>query len=174
MKVRFANARRLALACALALLLRPAAGEEKPVIVSVPGLFSYHAPPGWSMLTLPQIPNPVSVDSRQQSPRPWIQVDGVHSQTPLAQFVAENEQRLKEMVPGSKIVEEAPFLTTANAHGVRVVVRSKPHEHEFQAVYYFFDAPYNTKLMIFANGLAPAFERNAPLFDEAIRTLVID
>jgi hypothetical protein len=163
----------LALVCAISAILTSARGQEAVTTISQSGLFSYHIPPGWKVVTLPRLHNPISTDLQQDAPRPYIQIDSVSSLESLADFTAANKASLKSMVPNSEVIEENPFVTSAGIKGVRVVVKARPYNDDFQTIYYIFENSKNVKFIVMANSAAAAFEKNAPLFDAAIKTLVL-
>ena len=162
----------LAFCCALTPLPGPALGQQADATVTRPGLFSYQAPPGWRVLTLPRIENPISTDPAQKEARPYIQVDTAASDASLAEFAEGNKKSMKAMVPSTQIIEEKPFVTTAGLKGIRIMITAHPGQRDQQAVYYLFESPKQTKFVVIANVAAAGFEKNAPLFDAAMKTFV--
>jgi hypothetical protein len=159
--------------CALAAILSPAHGQQADATVSRPGLFSYQAPPGWRVLTLPRIENPIATDPQQREASPYIEVDTAASVASLADFAEANKKSMKAMVPSTEFIDEKPFVTAAGLQGIRIVTTAHPGQRDQQAIYYPFDGPQKTKFVVIANVAPAAFEKNAPLFDAAIKTFVL-
>lgn len=141
--------------------------------VKVGDVFSYQAPPGWKVLTVAGVKNPIATDPQQRDTSPFIQADTLASTTPLEEFVEANKQQMKKMVPSTEFLGQASFVTTAGLKGMRVVASAHPGVRDYKAVYYMFDGPHGTKVVIFANVGAAGFEKNEALFDAAIKTMVL-
>jgi hypothetical protein len=161
-----------ALYCAWAAFVNPAQGQQENATVTRPGVFSYQAPPGWRVLPLPRIENPISTDPEQREAAPYIQVDTAASAASLADFAEANKKSMKAMVPSTLFLEEKPFATAAGVQGIRIVATAHPGKRDQQAIYYLFEGPQKTKFVVIANVAPAAFEKNAPLFDAAMKTFV--
>ena len=112
--------------CAFATFLSPARGQKVDATVTRPGLFSYQAPPGWRVVTLPRIENPISTGPNQREAHPYIEVDTAPSAASLADFSEANKKSMKAMVPSTQFLDEKPFTTAAGLQGIRIVSTSSP------------------------------------------------
>ncbi len=171
----------IAVACAL-IACSPgrARGEESHATVKEAGLFSYQAPPSWIVMKTPGMRHPISTDVQLEKGmfRTLIWVDTQTSEKSLADFAAAQRARLEMNIVVTKALDESPFVTDAGLKGIRMVARANRTEDEYNAIYYFFeggkDKDKGVKLVVSAVSSISAFEKNATLFDAAVKTFVAE
>lgn len=167
------------LVAAGALLAR--ADDAPTVRVFVPNVFSYQAPPGWTLLKVSpdaasQVPYPVAIDPGHDPdhPRALITVNVDSSPQPLLDWCRGSLERSRAQFAEyqARIGDPEPFTTAAGVRALRAPIYltagSKPLRYEM----YFFDAPGGQKLAVACTCPAEDVDHYLPLFETAMKTFV--
>jgi hypothetical protein len=149
------------------------AAEEFGQTVLDRGLFSYQAPPGW---TVPESSDahPVAVGPMKDGFAPDIHIDIRPNTKTVKEYVAAKVRAVRTAFPDFKFIDERPFSTTAGLDGIRAVVTDTVGKFRLEQVFYFFDGGANRILVISARCLAADGARAAPIFDASIKTLSLE
>jgi hypothetical protein len=137
------------------------------------GLFSYQAPPGWTVPEM-NLSHPVAVGPMKNGFAPNIHVDIKTSSKTVADFVAENLRAVRAAFPDFKLIDQRPFSTAAGLDGIRVVITDTVDKFHLRQIFYFFDGGSNQILVISACCLAADGARDTPIFDGSIRTFSLE
>lgn len=148
--------------------------QQANTLRSTEGHFVMAIPSGWQQVAVAGMQYPVLTDPKPNAFSPYIQINTVPTPMPLSEFVANNKKQYKKTVPDGAILEEKPFVTDKGLRGVRLVAKGNVGGKDLQAVYYLFKGPNNTIYSIMANSDAAGFQANAPIFDDAIKSLVVE
>jgi hypothetical protein len=152
-------------------------GAETGSTVLARGLFSYQAPPGW---TVPSGDLPENVASISRGPRrngfaPDILVFIQGSSKFLSDYVAAYLKSLKEKPAiHLSVLEQKVFSTSAGLDGIRVVIANAGKKRDLLQVLYFFDGGSNKVIVVIANSLAYDGKREIPLFDASLKTFSLE
>jgi hypothetical protein len=164
-------------------LLRAAATTPAtpPELVSVPHLFQYQAPPGWSVRSIATFSKyPIARNEANAAVVPQITVEMETSPEPLAnwsrQFLAKNRDSLAAYRVRTGDLE--PFITTAGARGFHATLDFSanvgPTTLQLHYAYYFFEGSKNAKFVVACLCARDDTDHDAPLFDAAMTTFVPD
>ena len=148
------------------------ADEGGPTVLDK-GLFSYQAPPGWTVPEM-NLAHPVAVGPMKDGFAPNIHVDIKPNAKPMKEFVADNLSAVRAAFPNYKLVDQRPFFTAAGLDGSRVMITDTVGRFHLQQIFYFFDGGSNQVLVISASCLAADGVREAPIFDASIKTFSLE
>jgi hypothetical protein len=151
----------------------PGRGDERGPTVLDKGLFSYQAPPGWTVPEM-NLSHPVALGPMKNGFAPNIHVDIKPNAKPMDEYVAENLRSVRAAFPDFNLIDQRPFSTAAGLDGIRVVVTDTVGKFRLQQIFYFLDGGSNQVLVISACCLAADGDREAPLFDASIRTFSLE
>ena len=154
-------------------LAPPTLAQEGGPTVLAKGLFSYQAPPGWTLITSPYCKFPVSLGAKSDGLNPIIYV----AVRPFPGTLSDCTAALLTILRAEfnrTIVNQQPFATSAGLEGVRIVMRQPTHKVNVQSVYYLFDGGGGNKLMIVAGCAASDASRDTPLFDASVKTFSLE
>lgn len=149
---------------------------DGPRTVVAPGLFSYQAPPGWTVQDSPISKYKVSFASPASGFAANINVVIETAAVPLNDYVTASLSQLKAtpMLLNVKVVSQQPFQTAGGLDGQRVVVTDAMGKMDLQQTFYFFDGGSNAKLVVTASCLSSDGAADAPLFDAALKTFTLE
>jgi hypothetical protein len=161
----------------LAGLSLPGRGEDLRPTVLAKGLFSYQAPPGWTLLDSVSSKFPVAVGPRIDRFTPTLSVDIDDFSGSLDAYVKDRKNMLKR--GGGRFTRVTPItrelvVTSAGLDGVRVIYRAIREGRELWLVCYYFDGGSNKMLRVTGTSLAIGGRTNGVLFDAAVKTLTLE
>jgi hypothetical protein len=151
-------------------------GDEMGSTVLAKGLFSYQAPPGWSVQQASFSKYPVSAAPRRNGFAANIDVVIESSPKALGDYVSsslaafQSSGALRDM----HVVNQRPFLTAAGLDGIRVEATDMAGPYHLREIFYFFDGGSDNKLVVTASCLARDGIRDAPLFDASLKTFTLE
>jgi len=151
----------------------PGHGEPLGPTVLDKGIFSYQAPPGWTVSEL-TASHPIAVGPSENGFAPNIHVDiGPNTKT-VKDYVADNLRAVRAAFPDYKLIDQRPFYTAAGLDGIRVVITDTVQKVHLQQIFYFFDGGSNQILIISGCCLVADGARKAPIFDASIKTFSLE
>ncbi len=165
-------ARLLSFGAALCAAVMPLCADAGPTVLAK-GLFSYQAPPGWTLLDSSLSKFPVSIGKASNGLKPNIFVAMRSFPGGLPDYTATFLTALRGKF-NTTIVDQQPFVTSAGLDGNRIVTRQPTPSVNAQIVYYLFDGGGGNKLMIAAACAASDAKQDTPLFDAAVKSFTLE
>ena len=166
----------MALAVCSATLLAPVRGDERGPTVLEKGLFSYQAPPGWTVQQENFSKYPVSTAPRRNGFAANIDVVIARNSQSLDDYVRSTLAALRSSgaLRDVRMVERRPFSTAAGLDGLRVEVAALAGSYQLREFLYFFDGGSANKLVVTASCLESDAARDALLFDASLKTFSLE
>ena len=155
----------------LAAVLVPLQADDQGATVSVDGLFTYQAPPGWEIKEVGPSKLKVAVGPAKGGFGPNINVVNEDYDGALEKYVEASKAQLQktDTFKNLTVVSETPFTAANGARGVRLLITDTVGSTDLQQIFYFFDATKG-KLVVTATCLAATGESFTPLFDASMKT----
>jgi hypothetical protein len=167
--------RLILLLSASALAFLPARADGGPTVVQ-PGLFSYQAPPGWTVQESPVSKYKISLAAPVNGFAANINVVIENAPVSMNDYVTASLNGLKSAtaLQDVKILSQEPFTTAAGLAGQKIVVTDTMNKIGVRQTFYFFDGGSDNKLVITASCAQPDGAADAVLFDAAMKTLTLE
>jgi hypothetical protein len=141
------------------------------------GLFSYEAPPGWSVCLHADSNLEIAQAGKSGSDYGEIRVSILKSDSSIHDFMVAGLRRL-ETAQKARVVSRQPFLTAAGLDGFRLVLEGPllagADEAPTCRVLYFFDGGSNQKIIVEGTCPRSLSSRYLPLIDAAMKTFSLE
>jgi hypothetical protein len=160
---------------ALALLILAPGHARAQAKISVPDVFSYDIPPGWSREDIPNM-YPAAVEltgpGDAAQAKAMISVTSKTSNAKLSNWCADAMARNQKQFAslGAQVGPLQPFTTTAGIAGYRATIDLAARGRQLHYVMYFFDGGSGAKITITCACPAADIAHYAPLFEAAMKT----
>lgn len=140
--------------------------------VSAPGIFTYQAPPGWTVKDTAMSKYKICFDTPKNDFAANINVVVQPYPKPLADYVALNKSQIKSvpMLQNVLITDEKPFTTAAGLQGTRLVITDTVGKSDLEQTFYIFAGDGDTKYVVTASCLVTDAQTYAPVFDASMKT----
>lgn len=144
------------------------------VTVDQPKLYSYQAPAGWTLQTLPSAQYPVACDTQDGRTKATISVEIDTAPGPLdawtAQSLAKNKVQFSQY--NIQIGDQKPFATGSGVNAIQVPITLTAGGNGIQFVDYFFAGSSDAKIAVTCSCPAADAAHYIPLFETAMKTFV--
>ncbi len=159
-----------------ALLVAPfAASADTPgPTVSVPGLFSYQTPPGWTVQKVASATYPAAQEIKNGAVAAMITVEIDHTPGPLDQWLKKSLAKNKVQFASYDFIASAPVpcVTASGVQGFRVITHLTANSRSLYFVAYNFTGSADAKIVVTCNCPAADADHYTPIFDAAMKTFV--
>jgi hypothetical protein len=154
------------------------ADQPAPTVVSVPGVFSYVAPPGWVTINLPNSAYPTAVENPNAADpkhvKAFITITNDTSSSGLTAWCTQTMARNKAQFAllNATVGELEPFTTTAGANAYRAPVDLTARGKAVHYFLYFFAGSNDAKITVTCACATSDVVHYAPLFEAAMKSFI--
>ena len=163
---------RLLTIVTLALCSVSTLGAEERLVIKDP-LFSYLAPAGWAVRSLPQSKFKICHAAPDREFAPNINVVIESAPVGLDAYVNGNMAGLGRMFRGVKVVSNTPFTSAKGAKGRRLIVEFAHEGRQLRNLLYIFTGKGNRKYVVTGSGLKVYGSKYDQAFDSAAQTFAV-
>lgn len=164
--------RSIVVALFLAPLLTRA--EDQGTTVSIPNLFFYQAPVGWTVQKLPSATYPAATETKNGNVQAMISVEVDHKAGELNEWCHSSLEKNKVQFASYNMNagELKPFITSSGAKGFRVIFTLTANSNKLAFIDYFFSGSADTKIAITCMCQQPELDHYSPIFETAVKSFV--
>jgi hypothetical protein len=142
--------------------------------VSVPQVFSYQAPSGWTVQKIPNATYPAATDFKNGDISATITVETDHASGPLKEWCQKSLMKNKDQFAQYNFSagDLVPFVTTAGVNGFRIAITINANSKNLAFVDYFFAGSPDAKIVVSCTCADRDTKHYSPLFDTAMKSFV--
>ena len=149
--------------------------EDDGVTVSEPNLFSYQAPKGWTLKSLPSATYKAACDIKGDNIGAVITVEMDKKAGSLQDYSQQSLANNKKLFAEAKIEigTPQPFDTISGIKGIRVPIALSANGNSIPFIDYFFEGKSDAKLTVSCSCPVADKDRYASIFDAAMKTFTL-